>query len=199
MPFITEEIWSFLDKPNKLINDRWPETDTAALEQSCRAAYDRVETVKDIVRAVRNIRADVGADPKRKLGLVAVTENKDRADALASLKGLVTDLAGLTDLHTMEAADGSLGDCATAVTAGFTLYVPMADLIDYAAERDKLEKELVRLEKVIAAQNGKLSNEKFTSKAPEKVVQTERDKLKHAQADHAKTKARLEELADKAN
>ncbi|MDR2486370.1 MAG: valine--tRNA ligase [Clostridiales Family XIII bacterium] len=202
MPFLTEEIWGYLGKGGKLIADRWADTDAESIPPSFRAAHARVELAMNVVRAVRNIRAEAEAQQGRKLSLYAVTDDAAKAEALTAVQGLVAPLAGLTGLFTRvvggtDAPTDIPDECATAVTDGFTLYVPLDDLLDYAAERERLAKEQARLEGEIARISGKLANEGFVSKAPEAVVQAERARLAQAQDSYEKVRARAEAIQGK--
>jgi len=194
MPFITEEIWSTLGMRGKLIRDRWPypaPADAAIPGED--AASERIETLKRIVRAIRNIRAEAGADPKKPVTALirADAEFAPGADFLEHIRRL----AGVAELTVETAGDGAAPeDAASAILPGMTLYVPLGELVDYAAEAQKLEAERERLEKELARQGAKLANKEFIAKAPVHVVQAERDKLTAAEEALARTLARMEDI-----
>jgi valyl-tRNA synthetase len=212
MPFITEEIWSFLGKSGKLITDRWPGTD--APEDASGRAYAKLETVKEIVRAVRAIRKDAGAAPSRPLPIViklgrgpgderagdgdissVISEIFSGADGGtqigAEMEVLIGKLANVSGVTVTGNEDDVPEDSVSAIMAGLTVFVAADDLLDYAVERERLGKEKDRLENNITRLRGKLSNEGFTSKAPENVVRVERDKLASEEDAYEKVVARL--------
>jgi valyl-tRNA synthetase len=200
MPYITEEIWGYLGKENKLIVDRWPRTDADALSDysDYKEAYERIELAMNIIRSVRNIRAEAEASPGRKLTLTAVADGAGEIALIKSVESQIKNIANITELTAVQSLVGiDPGECATAVTDGFTLYVPLDDLVDYEAEKERLTKERDKLEAEIGRQTAKLANESFVSKAPEQVVQTERDKLAKAEDSYARVLARLEQVNEK--
>ncbi|MDR1068535.1 MAG: valine--tRNA ligase, partial [Clostridiales Family XIII bacterium] len=207
MPFITEEIWSFLGKPNKLIADRWPEPAAEVSKEDADSAAE-MDFVIDVIRCVRNIRAEAGAAPSRRLTLVArITGAGDdpgdavgRVDYEAALRKqdkLVGKLAGVSSVTVITAADNAPGDAMSGLVRGVELFVPLDDLLDYAAERERLDKERERLEGEIKRLSGKLSNEGFVSKAPANVVDAERGKLAAAQDALEKVDARTDAIRGK--
>jgi valyl-tRNA synthetase len=207
MPFITEEIWSFLDKPNKLIADRWPEPAAEVSGADADSAAE-MDFVIDVIRSVRNIRAEAGAVPSRQLTLVAriaeaegdLGDAAGRVDYEAALRKqdkIIGKLAGVSAVTVLAAADDAPGDAMSALVRGVELFVPLDDLLDYAAERERLGKEGERLEGEIKRLSGKLSNEGFVSKAPANVVDAEREKLAAAQDALAKVYARADAIRGK--
>jgi len=202
MPFITEHIWGFLGKPEMLIADHWPEIDVESFAEY-RFAYEKVELAKSVVRAVRNIRAETEAQPGKKLPLYAVTDDAEKAGKLSQAQNLIITTAGLSSIKAIEqknAADYEdiiNGECATSVVEGFTLYVPLDELVDYKAEKERLEKERIRLEGEIERVSAKLKNEAFVNKAPEKVVGFEREKLEKSKDSYAKILARIDAIKNK--
>jgi valyl-tRNA synthetase len=222
MPFITEEIWSFLGKEGRLITDRWPSCPEDDADDSL--SYAKIEIVKDIVRAVRSIRKDAGAAPSRALPIVIKPDRSagggqlERGDVSGESASLVEKIfsepdggaelgAGMGTLIgklsnvskvTVTRNDGDVpDDSVSAILAGLTVFIDADDLFDYEAERERLGKEKDRLENNIARLRGKLSNEGFTSKAPENVVRVERDKLASEEDAFEKVLARLASIAGK--
>jgi valyl-tRNA synthetase len=196
MPFITEEIWSYLGRPNRLICDCWP-TPAGFAERFAESAA-RIELVKDVVRAVRGIRADAGAAPSR--GLPVIIKPDAQADEIPDTETLAAHVKNLANVSSLSIASESLEipeDTVSAILPGMTLHIPADDLIDYAAERERLEKERTRLDGEIKRLSSKLANEGFTAKAPGEVVNSEREKLFAARAAFEKTLARIEIVKDK--
>ncbi|MDR1292592.1 MAG: valine--tRNA ligase [Clostridiales Family XIII bacterium] len=209
MPFITEEIWSFLGKGGRLITDRWPIAAgggadgagrnagagrTRGEAEAFERAYAKIELVKDIVRAVRGMRKDAGAAPSRALPIVIKPEGAELGAGMETLIGKLANVSSVT-----VATDGGAqpDDAVSAILTGLTVFVDAGDLFDYEAERERLGKEEDRLEGNIARLRGKLSNEGFTSKAPEHVVRVERDKLASEEDAYGKVLARLASIEGK--
>lgn len=183
MPFITEEIWSFLphhqceigseNEEEYLIKAKWPVyseerhfvSETAVLEKS-------METI----RAIRNIRAEADAAPSKKLKAIIIASG-DEFDNISKGERYIKDLANIEKLTIStdkSAAEGE--ESMSAVISGAEIYIPLDDLVDYEAEFARLSKEKKRLEGEVKRVVSKLSNEGFISKAPEKVIEEERAK-----------------------
>ncbi|GHU64829.1 valine--tRNA ligase [Clostridia bacterium] len=209
MPFITEEIWSYLDKPNKLIRDSWPTPEGFAADSDFTAASVRIETTKEIVRAVRNIRAEANAPQAKKLPILILFDkgggsgesggerNGENAALGAGAAAHIQALAGVSDIGIVRSEAELPGDTVSAILKGMVLHVPLADLVDFAAEREKLAKERERLTGETQRLGGKLNNEGFTAKAPPAVVDTERAKLAAAEDALAKVIAREAAIREK--
>ncbi|MDR1796638.1 MAG: valine--tRNA ligase [Clostridiales Family XIII bacterium] len=198
MPFITEEIWGYLGKDGKLIRDRWPAgrpdapwgpLSDAAADADDAGAVARIEALKDVVRAVRNIRAEAGTEQGKKVPVVLMA---DAPPALAEHH--IKALAGVSEVTVIADEKDVPKDAASAILKGMVVYVPLAELVDNEAEREKLLKERERLEKYAGQLEAKLANEGFTSKAPAQVVEAERAKLNSAREALEKTIERLEVL-----
>jgi valyl-tRNA synthetase len=198
MPFITEEIWGYLNKEGKLITDRWPVYD-AELRAICAEDAAQIELGMEIIRSIRNIRAEADAPPTRRLTVTAVTDDPRKAAAVAAVSGHIERLANVASIAVIgSGGEGRIPEqAASAIADGVELYVPLDDLIDYRAERERLTKEAARLDDEIRRLNGKLSNEGFLSKAPAAIVVAEREKLAKAEDNRAKVSARAETMRDR--
>ena len=195
MPFITEEIWSYLnEKSGKLILDTWP-TPNGYMENADFAdSVKRIETVKEVVRAVRNIRAESGAAPSRKFPIIV----KGGETQINEFSGVhIKSLAGVSDIRMLSTEDDVPEEAASAIVEGMVVYVPLDDLLDYEAELKKLEKEQERISSEAERLSAKLSNEGFTNKAPAAVVDAERAKLASAEEALAKVTERLAQISGK--
>ncbi len=179
MPFITEEIWSYLpeekdeDNPNNfLILAKWPvfREDYAFPEE-----VKTLEMAMEAIRAIRNIRAEAEAAPSKKLRAFILAEGEDMA-VIRNSERYIKALANITAITFTEDKESITEDVMSAVIAGAEIYIPTDDLLDYQAEFERLTKEKKRLEGEVKRVVGKLSNQGFVSKAPEKVIQAERDK-----------------------
>ncbi len=181
MPFITEEIWSFLPhseeekkgrKNGLLICAGWPEySEGRHFPEEERIFAAAMETVT----AVRNIRAEAGAAPSRKLKAVLFAEGKS-LEALKAGERYMLDLAGLSGIDFVKDPADAPEDAMSKVTAAGQVFVPLEDLVDFGEEEKRLEKEEKRLLGEVKRVDGKLSNQGFVAKAPEKLVQAEREK-----------------------
>lgn len=203
MPFITEELWQALPhQGNALIVAPWPETglyiDVAATEQ--------FESLQAVVRSVRNARAEYGVEPGKRVAatvLAASNELKVALEKEAEVLALLAKLEGssltfdtIIAASTSSAAGGekgSGGDIELVVGEGLEVIVPMAGLFDAAKEIDRLQKQAAKIEKELAALNGRLSNSSFVDKAPEKVV----NEVKSAAAEATEQLAALQDKISK--
>jgi len=201
-PFVTEELWGHLhravlespvsniasDWPNALIIARWPELhEPEGWEESKIADF---ELVQEIVRSIRNLRAEKGVAPSKRIAATIAADIpmdllKAQSKVLASLAGLSE--SGLTIVTSL--ADKPK-DMITLVVGSLEIYLPLAGMIDLAVEKTRLEKELKetnshieRLEKLLAGD--------FANKAPAALVQKERDKLIAYRETAEKIKAQL--------
>lgn len=202
MPFITEEIWSFLphgeeqkDNPdNYLIKASWPKFSLSCVFP---AASRKLETAMEAIRAIRNIRAEAEAAPSKKLRAVILT-NQDNGNIIAAGERYIKNLANITEITFTDDKKQVPDEAMSAVVDGAEIYIPLEDLIDFAAEYDRLLKEKKRLEGEVKRVEGKLSNQGFISKAPEKVINEEKDKKIKYEDMLAKVSARLGTVAKKA-
>lgn len=133
-----------------------------------------METLMDAVRAIRNRRSEMNVPPSKKAKVLVLTEKKD---TFAAGAGFFPKLAYASDIELIDAVPEDAAKMASVVTGDAQLYMPMGDLIDFAAERARLEKEKAKVEDDIAFVMKKLDNPNFVSKAPEKVVAVEREKV----------------------
>lgn len=202
MPFITEEIWSFLphgeeqaDNPeNYLIKSNWPKYSLACVFPK---AEKTIEKAMEAIRAIRNIRAEAEAAPSKKLRAVILASGSDK-ETLTAGKEYIMNLGNITQVTFAENKEDVPADSMSAVIAGAEIYIPLEDLVDFEAEYERLSKEKKRLEGEVKRVEGKLSNQGFVSKAPEKVVNEEREKMVKYKEMLEKVTARLEMVAAKA-
>ncbi len=176
MPFITEEIWSYLPKAEGedgfLMNSQWPESSDKGYEEEVKT----LEMSMDFIKAVRNIRAEAETAPSKKLRAYIIASGEDLVRAKKGER-YIRALANISEISYPESKDGIGEDFMSAVIDGGEIYIPTDDLLDYKQEFDRLTKEKDRLTKEVARAEGKLGNEGFVSKAPEKVINAEREKL----------------------
>ncbi|MDY4953439.1 MAG: valine--tRNA ligase [Candidatus Onthomonas sp.] len=176
MPFITEEIWQALPHEGDfLMLQDWPvehpEFDFAGDEAA-------MEKIMAAIKGIRARRAEMNVPPSRKAELRIVT---DQGDVFQTGIPFLQRLASTTGVNITADAPADLSGLVSVVTADAKLYIPMAELVDLDAERKRLSKELEKKKKYQSGIEKKLSNEKFLAKAPEDVVQREKDNLAKAQ------------------
>ena len=186
MPFITEEIWQHIsprtDGQSIMYSVVEPEPYTAGDKD----ILDDIETVKQIVTGVRAVRAEKNIAPREQLQLNVVN-----AAVGDSYVPVVRKMAKVSEITTVSAKDA----LSSSFIVGTVEYaVPLGNLIDVEAERAKANAELEHLEKFLAQIEKKLSNEKFTAHAPEKVVEMERKKLSDTQSKIATLQETLKNL-----
>ena len=201
MPFITEEIWSFLphgeeqaDNPNNyLIKASWPEFSLSCVFPK---AAKTLETAMEAIRAIRNIRAEADAAPSKKLRAVIVAEGAV-LETLKDAERYIKNLANITDVTFVSSKEDAPEESMSAVINGAEIYIPLEDLVDYKAEYDRLLKEQKKLEGEVKRVEGKLSNQGFISKAPEKVINEEKEKMVKYKEMLEKVTSRLEMIKAK--
>ena len=189
MPFITEEIYQALPKcdgaEDILMTAQWPEY-TEAL--SFPAEESAMEAVMDLIRAIRARRAEMNVPPSKKAELMIVT---DQAEPYQQGLHFIQRLAYASNVTFPETAPADVTGLVSVVTHDATAYLPLSELVDLTAERERIAKELEKAKNGLRITEGKLANEKFVAHAPENVVNAEREKV----AKYQELIAKLEESA----
>ena len=189
MPFITEEIYQALPKcdgaEDILMTAQWPEY-TEAL--SFPAEESAMEAVMDLIRAIRARRAEMNVPPSKKAELMIVT---DQAEPYQQGLHFIQRLAYASNVTFPETAPADVTGLVSVVTHDATAYLPLSELVDLAAERERIAKELEKAKNGLRITEGKLANKKFVAHAPENVVNAEREKV----AKYQELIAKLEESA----
>ena len=171
MPFITEEIWqSIPHEGDALIAAKWPEYRE---ELAFKAEESHMESVMDAIRAIRNRRAEMNVPPSRKAALYVLTS---KPQVYAEGEGFIQRLAYADTVSMLDKEPENLSGMVTIPTADAKLYIPMGQLVDVAKELDRISKELEKNRKFLGSLEAKLGNEKFVSRAPEAVVNAEKEK-----------------------
>ncbi len=188
MPFITEEIFSNLGQADESIMiSKWPEFKE---EYNFKAEENEVEVIKNAVRNIRNMRADMNVPPSKKATVYIVSEKQEILDIFDRSKVFFATLGYASEVITQKDKTGIADDAVSTVIPDAVLYLPFAELVDVEKEIARLEKEADKLAGEIKRANGMLHNEKFTSKAPAAKVEAEREKL-------AKYTAMAEQVAER--
>jgi valyl-tRNA synthetase len=188
MPFITEEIWSYLHD-GFIMLESYPVYDERL---SFKADEEQFEKIIDGVKAIRAKRAEMNIPPSVKANLFIETNDgqlfTDNAETLMKL-------AFASSVKTFEKFDDIDGKV-TAVTSDAKFFIPIGDLIDRDKEIERLKKELAKIQKDIDFSSGKLSNAGFIAKAPASQVEAERKKLSEAEIKLAKINESIQSLSN---
>ncbi len=189
MPFISEEIWQALPhEGDALMVQRYPEFKP---ELSFPEDEQSFEMVMTAIKAVRARRSDMNVPPSRKAHLIIATDKKAAFGAGISY---ICKLAYASEVSVVDAAPESTAGMVSVVTDNARMFMPMAELVDLEKERARIEKELQNAEKQLQSQIGKLSNQNFVTRAPEAVVNAEREKKAKLEALIENLKLSLENL-----
>mgnify|MGYP000694731364 FL=1 len=188
MPFITEEIYQAIPHDTESIMiSKWPEYDPTL---SFADEEAQMEKIMDAIRAIRNRRAEMNIPPSKKSKVYVETAF---ADVFAVGSEFIKRLAYASEVEIADAF-GDLGNTVTIVTNDAKIYIPLGDLVDFEAEAKRLQKELAAAEDKLAFINKKLDNPGFVNKAPEKVVQQNRDEAAKLTEKIANLRSSLENL-----
>jgi valyl-tRNA synthetase len=191
MPFITEEIWQHLPHEGESIAvAEWPKVRP---EFDFKEESGHMKLLMDIIRSVRNIRAEVNTPISKKVSLFIKAKDAETVKILEDNKAYIERFCNPDQLVIgveVEAPEKAM----TAVVTGAELFLPLAGLINLEEEIARLEKELDKWAKEVKLVSGKLSNENFVKKAPEALVAKEREKLADYQEKYDTVKKRLDEL-----
>ena len=192
MPFITEEIFCTLQSEEESIMiSKWPEFtgewDFARDEAA-------VESIKEAVRAIRNVRTGMNVPPSKKAKVYVVSEKQEVREIFENGKVFFATLGYASEVIVQGDRAGIDEDAVSAVLPEAVIYMPFAELVDIEKEIGRLKKEEERLTKELARVNGMLNNERFMSKAPESKVAEERAKLEKYTQMMAQVKERLSHL-----
>ena len=175
MPFITEEIFcNIQDEEESIMISSWPvydEADNFAAEEKA------IETIKEAVRNIRNLRADMNVAPSRKALVYVVTASEDVKNIFNNSLGFFGTLAYASEVKVQADKAGIPEDAVSTVIPDAVIYIPFAELVDIDKEIERLKKEEGRLQGEIKRCNGMLNNERFTSKAPQAKIDEEKAKL----------------------
>ncbi len=168
MPFITEEIWQTIPHDGESIMiSAWPEYNEALSFEEDEAEMERIMTA---VRAIRNRRAEMNVPPSKKAKVYIATSYKDTFEQGGVF---MQRLASASEVEVAESFE--LDGAVCVITHDAKIYIPMGELVDFEAEKARLNKELAAVQKDLDFVNNKLSNENFVAKAPANVVAAQRE------------------------
>ncbi len=193
MPFITEEIFCTLQSEEESIMiSNWPVYEDA---KNYAADEKAIETIKEAVRGIRNVRSEMNVAPSRKALVYVVSDKQEILDIFTEGKLFFASLAYASDVMMQKDKEGIAEDAVSVVIHNATVYIPFAELVDISQEIERLKKEEARLSGELARVNGMLNNERFMSKAPEAKVLEERAKLEKYTQMMEQVKERIAQLS----
>lgn len=192
MPYITEEIWSSLPGvEDVLITAEWPQNSE---ENVYAESEEGLEFVMECIKHIRNIRSEMNVVPSRKAKTVFVTQDEKIAKLLVSSEVYFKTLASASEIEVKSDKSGIGEDAVSAVVSKAEIFLPLEELVDLEKEIERLEKEKSKLEGEIKRVNGKLSNQGFVSKAPQSVIDEEKEKKAKYESMMEKVIERIESL-----
>ena len=190
MPFITEEIYMHLHHDDESIMiSEFPKYEN---DMDYTSERKLVDILIEAIRSIRNIRQSMDVPNSRKAKIIFITESDDISNMIKQEESSFVRLASASEIE-LDADYKASNTDVSAIIDGVEIYIPMGELVDTEKEIARLEEEKDKLEKEIKRASSKLANESFVSKAPEKVVEEEKEKLVKYQEMYDKVKERLEE------
>ena len=191
MPFITEEIYQCLPhEAESIMISKWPVADESLVDPE---AERGMNAIMDSIKAIRNMRAEVNANPGKKIPAIMLV-SEDLREVVAHNDSYIKLLGGIDNLE-LRPLNGEKPENAAVVT-GIEVYLPLAGLIDVEKETQRLSKELAAMEKDLQRAGGKLNNAGFLAKAPEDVISKERAKYEELSGKIEAVKKRMAYLAE---
>ena len=192
MPFITEEIFCNLqDEEASIMISEWPEFKE---EWNFVSEEHAVETIKEAVRGIRNVRTSMNVPPSKKAKVYVVSENQELLDVFERSKVFFATLGYASEICLQKDKAGIAEDAVSAVIPQAAIYMPFSELVDISKEIERLEKEEGRLAKELARVDGMLQNERFVSKAPKEKIAEEKEKREKYAQMMVQVKERLAQL-----
>lgn len=193
MPFITEEIWQHMPVSDESIMiSKWPTVEPKQLDEE---SEEQMEEIMDVIRAIRNIRSEMDVPMSRKAKLYIVPK-EGWEDIFIDGSVYFEKLAGIEEMTIEKNADNMAKNTATAVTSKAQIFMPLEDLIDFDREMERLLAEKAKLEKEVARAQAKLANDNFVKKAPDHVVEGEREKEREYRSMLSKVLERIDEMEE---
>lgn len=152
----------------------WPEYDSSRKHEE---AEQKAELMKNLIRGIRNLRTEMNVAPSRKAKVYLVADDDSTCQILKDLTGSYQHMISASEVAVQMDKSGIEDNAVSVVIDKATIYMPLADLIDFEKEKERLTKEKKRLEGELVRVNSMLNNEKFMSKAPEAKIAEEKEKL----------------------
>ena len=192
MPYITEELLQHIqDEEESIMISDWP---VYKEEWNYKENEEEIDTIKEAVRNIRNIRAEMNVAPSKKVQVFVVSD-KEEVRAIFEHSKVFFKTLGHASEVTVQADKAGIGeDAVSVVTSNATIYMPLAELVDIEKEVERLTKEKEKMLKEIERVEKKLANQGFVSKAPQKVIDEEKAKEEKYKATLAQVEERLAQL-----
>jgi valyl-tRNA synthetase len=191
MPFITEELYSYLPgSGDTIMLSDWPVPDE---KFDFSSEKETMESIMELIRSIRNIRAEMNVPLGRKIAILLAVHPEYKA-ACEEASVYIMKLAGSDRVNVSEGREGIPENAVSVVCKIAEAFIPLDQLVDVEKERERLKGEIGKVNGEIARATGKLGNEGFVAKAPAKVVEEEKNKLAAAMDMLKKLEARLSEL-----
>lgn len=193
MPFITEEIYQCLPhEAESIMISKWPVADESLIDPE---AERGMNAIMDSIKAIRNMRAEVNANPGKKIPAIMLV-SEDLREVVAHNDSYIKLLGGIDNLELRPLNGEKPENAMAAVVTGIEVYLPLVGLIDVEKETQRLSKELAAMEKDLQRAGGKLNNAGFLAKAPEDVIAKERAKYEELSGKIEAVKKRMAYLAE---
>lgn len=192
IPFITEEIFMGLqDKEESIMISSWP---VYKEEWHFETEEEEISLIKEAVRSIRNVRSEMNVPPSRKAQVFVVSEDEKVQDIFARGKVFFATLASASEVIIQGDKTGIEDDAVSTIIPNASVFIPLAELVDFEKEIERLNKEKAKLQSEVDRVVKKLSNEGFVAKAPEKLIEEEKAKQAKYEAMLAEVVARLEKF-----
>jgi valyl-tRNA synthetase len=193
MPFVTEELWQGIAQRNKdesIMVAPFPVSDKKWIDKN---VENEMQFVQNTIESIRNVRGELSVPPSKEIQIVIHFTEQTKQDVIQKYRSYFQRLARVTKIEQLK--DGQKPkQAATAVVEGGEVFIPLEGIIDLSAERERIEKEIAHNQKMFDSIQSKLSNDSFVGKAPQAVVEKEREKLEHFRTSLEKLKKNLERL-----
>ena len=179
------------DEEESIMISSWP-----VYQEAWNFAQDEkeIETIKEAVRGIRNVRTQMNVAPSRKAKVYVVSEKQELLEIFKTGRLFFESLAYASESICQKDKTGIADDAVTVAIPDATVYIPFSDLVDLSAEIERLEKEKARLEGELKRSRNMLSNEKFISKAPQAKIDEEKEKQHKYEQTYAQVEERLAQL-----
>ncbi len=193
MPFVTEELWQRLTarkEGESIMVAPFPISEKKWIDKN---VEDEMAFVQNTIDSIRNIRGELSVPPSKEIAIVISFPERTKAEVIQKYQGYFQRLARVIKIEQLK--DGQKPkQAASAVVEGGEVFIPLEGIIDLNAERERIEKEIAHNQKMFDSIQSKLANDSFVSKAPQAVVDKEREKLEHFKTSLEKLKKNLERL-----
>ena len=193
-PFVTENIWEKINKNNLLMIGEWPKVALGDLQGGVVGTNEiRFDLIKEIIISIRNGRLENNIDPSKKIKVIIDIKNQEEylgektSDIILSQEIIIKSLrTGINNLEIINSGE-KIENAIQRTVAGINIYIPLEGLIDTAKEKEKAEKEIANIEKFVKGLKSRLKDKDFVAKAPEQIINQQKETL-------AKKEAELQEL-----